>query len=248
MQSASNWNSLFNPAGGVAYHLRALRHRRPLWQPFRAQLATWLEAWHPSERQLALVGPSAGYNLPFALLGRFQAISVFEPDPLACWLFARGIRRALGSKLPRINFIHSDHLVEHPEKLLTFLHRERAAVLFCNVLGQLVHLLPEVSREARLIQLKAVMHEIITSRSWASFHDRVSGPLAPAALVHRAPCRLSDEMLVAQLYDANAQSNAVELSDHRTEGYFPEHLPHDYFSWQIHRGRFHLIEAVQSVR
>lgn len=63
-----------SPSGGLTYHLRALRWRRRLWAPFRAQVAAWLAAWQPPCSELLLLGPSAGYTLDPAFLSRFAAI------------------------------------------------------------------------------------------------------------------------------------------------------------------------------
>lgn len=78
-----------SPSGGLTYHLRALRWRRRLWTPFRAQVAAWLAAWQPPCSELLLLGPSAGYTLDPAFLSRFAAIHAVEPDPLAHWLLRR---------------------------------------------------------------------------------------------------------------------------------------------------------------
>ena len=63
--------ALFNPAGGLRYHLRAYRHSARLWQPFRWTLGEWLLGWRPPETTLALFGPSGGYCLQPFLLERF---------------------------------------------------------------------------------------------------------------------------------------------------------------------------------
>lgn len=248
MGSRAYSSPLFNAAGGLAYHLRAARNYGGLWRPFREQLADWLQAWQPTEPHLALVGPSAGYNLPLIQLRRYKRVTLFEPDRLACWLFERRLRRALGPDAPNTRFVHSDHLVEYADRLLAFLQREQAAVLFCNVLGQLVHLVSEADREDRLAQVRSEVSQIITARSWASFHDRVSGPLAPKSAAVMVDKRWTDDELTKHAYDTSTQSASVELTDHHTEGYFPTHLPHAYLAWQIEPGRHHLIEAVQCTR
>ena len=65
-------SGLVSPTGGLIYHWRAWRYRRSLWRPFIEPLAIWLADWTPAERALLLVGPSAGYCLPAALLERFE--------------------------------------------------------------------------------------------------------------------------------------------------------------------------------
>ncbi len=76
------------PAGGLVYHLRALRHR-PLWRAYSDRLAGWLQAWNPPCRELVLIGPSAGWTLPAAFLAGFGQVHVLEPDPLARRLLGR---------------------------------------------------------------------------------------------------------------------------------------------------------------
>lgn len=242
---ASLWNSLLNQAGGLPYHVRAARYR-DTWRPFRAELAKWLEGWKPVEKHLALVGPSAGYNLPWVQLARYDVLTVFEPDPVACWLFARNIRRALGTRAPRVDFVRADHLVAHSESLIAFLEREHVAVLFCNVLGQLVHLLPEHDVQSRMAAIRRRVHRMLALGSWASFHDRVSGSIEPKRSMFAASKRWSDAELVSHAYDVTGRTTLVELTDHHTEGFFPSTVAHVYFSWQLEPGAYHLIEGVHS--
>jgi hypothetical protein len=240
------WRQLFNPAGGVPYHFRALTNQRQGWAPFRAEIARWLGSWQPPETHLALVGPSGGYNLPLRQLRRYERITVFEPDPVACLLLQRNMRRRLGVEAPPMTFIRTDHLVAHPARLVEFLERNGAAVLFCNVLGQLVHLVPAAKRAGHLDVLRLAVKQMLEGRSWATFHDRVSGPLAPKIVASTALRRWSDQELIKRAYDVHGRTQTVELSDHHTEGYVPEHLPHRYITWHIARDRYHLIEAVHS--
>src|SRR6185369_11877942 len=71
--------SAFNAAGGINYHLRARRYAKKLWEPFRWSIGEWLLGWAPPERNLLLVGPSAGYNLQPFLFERFERVIVLEP-------------------------------------------------------------------------------------------------------------------------------------------------------------------------
>lgn len=239
----------FNPAGGVNYHLRARQHARKLWEPFRWALGEWLLGWQPPEKNLVLVGPSAGYNLQPFLFERFERVFVLEPDPLARWLFKRRLARAPLEPRPRIETIADDHLVQHPERLLSLLARcEPCALSFSNVIGQLSVLLDGESPDAELLAVRRAVRAALAGRSWASFHDRVSGPLPPnvEGLV-RAPRRWSDEELLARAYDTHEGSSVVELVDHHSEGFFPEELPHAYLRWELDPGVYHLIEAVAAV-
>jgi hypothetical protein len=241
----------FNPAGGVNYHLRAHRYSRKLWEPFRWSLGEWLLGWAPPEPNLLLVGPSAGYNLQPFLFERFEQLVVLEPDPIARWLFRRRLSRTPLDRQPRVEFIASDHLVHHPERLLPLLDSlEPCALLFCNVLGQIVFLLGDEPAAGALEAVKHGVRGACQGRSCASFHDRVSGPLPPDIEgVVTAPRRWSDAELLKHAYAADAEAPlVVEFDDHHTDGFFPDELPHSYLCWRFEPGRYHLIEAVAAVQ
>ena len=68
---------LFNPTGGLVYHWRALRYRNSLWAPFRQAISRHLDAWDPPEKELVVLGPSAGYTLPPDFLERFDRLWFF---------------------------------------------------------------------------------------------------------------------------------------------------------------------------
>lgn len=241
-----------NPAGGFRYHLRAARHAKQLWEPYRWALGEWLLEWRPPQRNLILVGPSGGYCLQPFVLERFERVIVLEPDPWARWVLRRRIRSSPLERQPALEFISEDHLIADPSRLLDRVERDQAAVLFCNVLGQVRVLLDTESGDSpALARLRDVLKELWQRTSVASFHDRVSGDARP---VYSAPMsaltRLSDEELIQEIYGAHdaesTQLLAHTLLDHLTQGFFPEDRPHHYFSWELMPGTFHLIEAVRS--
>jgi hypothetical protein len=236
----------FNPAGGVGYHLRARRHARRLWEPFRFSLGEWLLSWTPPEPTLVLVGPSAGYNLQPFLFERFERVLVLEPDPIARFLFARRLERAPLERRPTLEFIKDDHLVRHPERLAARLERAGpAALLFSNVLGQVMLLLDEEEPGPELAAVEQAVRAALVGRSWASFHDRVSGPVPPGISgMVRAERRWSDDEVLKHAYQLGEGPPLVELNEHFTAGFFPENVPHTYFRWDVEPGSFHLIEAV----
>lgn len=247
--------SAFNPAGGINYHLLARRHAKKLWEPFRFALGEWLLRWSPPETTLLLLGPSAGYNLQPFVFERFERVVVLEPDPIARFLFRRRLRRAPLERQPELEFIADDHLVQHPERLVPLVARlGDPALLFGNVLGQVVILLDEPDSETspRLDAVKAAIRDATRGRSFASAHDRVSGELPPSfdGLLD-SPRRWSDDELIANAYDtyrSGGSTPLVELRDHFTDGFFPPELPHAYLRWDLAPGQHHLIEAVASVR
>jgi hypothetical protein len=239
----------FNPAGGVGYHLRARRHARRLWEPFRFSLGEWLLSWTPPEPTLVLVGPSAGYNLQPFLFERFERVLVLEPDPIARFLFARRLARAPLERRPALEFVKEDHLVRHPERLAPRLERAGpAALLFSNVLGQVVLLLDEEQPGPALAAVEHAVRAALVGRSWASFHDRVSGPVPPSFEgTLRAARRWSDAEVLEHAYRLGDGPPLVELEDHFTAGFFPGDAPHTYLRWDVEPGSFHLIEAVAHV-
>jgi hypothetical protein len=240
----------FNRAGGMRYHLLARRHGTTLWEPFRWALGEWLLRWAPPEPTLLLLGPSAGYNLQPFLFERFERVVVLEPDPIARFLFRRRLGKAPLERQPRLEFIADDHLVRHPERLAPLLDRlGQPALLFANVLGQVALLLEEPEPGTGLDAVRRAVRGAIAGRSFASVHDRVSGPLAPSFDgLRESPQRWSDDEVLAHAYDIDATAPLVELEDHCTDGFFPPELPHAYFRWELSPGQHHLIEAVASVR
>jgi hypothetical protein len=245
-----------NEAGGLRYHLRGVRYAESLWQPFRFELAEWLYAWQPPEKKLVVVGASGGWCVQPFFYERFTDVLCLEPDPLAHFFFRRRLARAPLESRPRLRFERRDHLLGDSTALVRLLEAEGdTAVLFTNIVGQLRVLLDAYSADdAPLAAVRAAVRAAIAGRSWASFHDRVSGPLEPelatAAYVER---RLTDAEIVRRFFPA-LEAGAVrsdgsgELLDHLTGGFFPAERPHAYFSWPLMPGVFHVIEATSGVR
>ncbi|HTQ06569.1 MAG TPA: hypothetical protein VMI54_22070 [Polyangiaceae bacterium] len=245
-----------NEAGGLRYHWRGFRYAETLWAPFRFALAEWLYAWEPPERRLVVVGASGGWCVQPFFFERFTDVLCLEPDPVAHFLFRRRLARAPLETRPRLRFESRDHLLSDPTALVRLLDAEGdVAVLFTNILGQVRVLLgADSSDDARLAALRAAVGDATKSRSWASFHDRVSGSLEPQLeQPARTPSRLSDAEIVRRFFPAleagaSAADGSGELLDHLTAGFFPADRPHAYFAWPLMPGVFHLIEATCGVR
>ncbi len=239
---------VFNPAGGLFYHSRAARHVNRRWRPFRANIERWLHHWQPPEPHLILVGPSAGYTLPITWLATFEKLTILEPDPFACWLLRRKLtihaRTNHCARMPEYAFITSDHFVSQPARWIQLVASSgRSAILFSNFLGQLPHLLGAAAiRETA--EIKAAVCETVKDRSWASYHDRVSSSVAPN--VPLSGLSTAQRLTGDELEPLYAHSRtSVTLVDHDTDDLFPRELAHQYFSWELTSGYFHLIEAVQ---
>lgn len=247
----SRWN---NPTGGLGYHLSALR-RRGAWAPFARCVARWLAEWSPSETTLMLVGPSGGHCLDPVFLRRFAHVVAVDIDPFAPWFFRWRMRDALRGVT--LAWDPRDHLSPGargfdvaPLRALLAAHPE-AAVLFCNILGQLPLLgedrapeqdddaPPEGSYEHFLRALPGVL----AGRSWATFHDRLSGPVAPQGLDESAPVPWCAAEELARRHYSLTDAEDHALLDHRTSALLPE-VPRWQFAWALAPGMFHLIEAM----
>ncbi|MCB1887332.1 MAG: hypothetical protein KDH20_06985 [Rhodocyclaceae bacterium] len=231
MNTPSRPQTAFAPAwlsdaGGLRYHLRALRHRNGAWRPFRAQVARWLEAWAPPGRELALVGPSAGHTLPPAWFARFDRVTVFEPDPFA----RRWLARRLSAS--RLHFSSEDVLGgAHPLETLNALPDD-CAILFCNVLGQVA---PEAAE-----RWHAPLRTRLGERDWASFHDVVSTDRPPRADAPDHACAEGSlEAILARFWSGGE----LPLVDHDTFQLDGSGSA-DYTLWHLRPGRFHLVEWV----
>jgi hypothetical protein len=236
-----------NPAGGLRYHARALFGAR-LWAPFRHALNGWLSSRELSAERVLLVGPSAAHCLSDQFLSRFSQVSALEPDPLAGFLLLRRLRR-LGAR-GRVE--RSDQLLrpllDGTNGLAESLRSDpELAVVFCNVLGQTRFLLEDDEHARFKMAFRAKIVPLLERRTWLSFHDRLSGTLAPEfAQPFTAPARLTDAEVLRELYRAGSAPGSAELLDHGSDDFFPSARPHTYFNWQIDRERYHLIEALAS--
>lgn len=235
--------SLLSPSGGLVYHARALRYRAGLWAPFRRAVDEWLAEALPLADELILVGPSAGHCLPLARLARVRRLLVLEPDPVARWWLGRRLA------VPRIEVETRDLLVEpllHGRPGLTTLldRRPGAAVLFCNVLGQLQ--LSEVEQARFHRELQCQLMPRLATRRWASFHDRWSLVRAasepPLPDVIRFASAPTDAELGAACF--GTQGPAITVLEHGTARLFPQAAEHRYFGWQITPRALHVVEAV----
>ena len=236
-----------NPAGGLRYHVRALRAGRD-WQPFRAALERWLPVLGAPLGHALLVGPSAGYTFPDAFLSSFSALTVLEPDPIAGALLGRRLRRLqVEFRIERADYLISP-LLHGGSGLAELLCADPAAALiFGNVLGQTRFLVedPDFTRFKCAFRERIV--PLLAGRAWLSFHDRFSGTCAPVfEQPYTADARLDDRAVLQRLYPHGPSHAPEELFDHESDGFFPSELPHSYFHWRIDGTRHHLIEGVMS--
>jgi len=230
-----------NAAGGLKYHFKAAQNSKKLWAPFREKISTLLMQWQKQNtkqlhNELLLIGPSAAYCVDSAFFSSYESIKAIDVDPLAA-LFFKLRHRPVSVKFHLQNLFIND---ERPfQNLLE--QNPNASVLFCNILGQLPLIFAEQKNTALLEYWKTHLPRLLKNRTWASFHDRVSGPLRPK-ITHsiKFDHRLSDEELIEHCY--NPVSERTELVDHDTSGLFPIQCDHVYLPWQIDPSWWQLIE------
>lgn len=237
--------ALLQSGGGLVYHLRAERHRDTLWRPFREGLERVLEPWardaSTRAERLLIVGSSAGHCLSLRVLRTFREVAIIEPDPVARWLFQR--------RFGAVDVVDVDVLVEgssavRMERLEALLAaRPRTTILFANVLGQWASLRGIDEDGPAFLAEKRRLAEVLARRDWLTFHDRLSGPLAPRVtrpvpFAHRA----SDEELLDALYGLPATAGPIELVDHLVDELTDARAPHTYLAWSITPTQHHVIE------
>lgn len=248
---------LLPPSGGLFYHYLAFRFSRTLWQPFRQDVARWLNSWNPVADQLILFGSSAGYSLPEAFINKFKRIVAVEPDPIARLLFRKRFPlakvefendRDLLAPIPKDYSGSSSKLAV--DRLNEFLSRHpNAAILFSNVLGQLPLEFPHLSDEIFASHLVAV-RSVLKGREWASYHDVLSTWAKPKKLTPftLAPGALDLEAF-ADNYLVTPPSGAkrLEITDHQTHS-LAAGTPMQCSWWELAPGRFHLIGFLSSAK
>lgn len=236
---------LISPSGGLLYHLRALCYGSRLWQPFRGALAEWLASWLPRHGELILVGPSAGHCLPLGQLRGLARVLVLEPDPLArFWL--RQVLPPVRVELESRDLLLWPLLSGRPGLDALLERRPSAAVLFCNVLGQLHFGLTDEEQADFERAFLSRVSPLLVARPWASFHDRWS-------LEYRADermpawrdfeCYPSDRELGEAWFGSSGPT--LDVLEHAANRLFPARLPRRYFSWQLTPTALHVVEGVK---
>jgi hypothetical protein len=216
----------YDLTGGPVWHARAMWQRARLWKPFRKHVKDFLDAWPVRERELLLIGPSAGWCLPEEFLRGFSIIHAMDPDPFAALLFRFHHPNArIGSWQRADFFVEGDAFLDrHPS----------AAVLFCNVLGQRRYVNRDIAcveEELRMIKTR------LRGRNWASFHDLLSGKGEASPDVKELKSSLEQATLLSSL------DLSGEWLDHLTGEVLPRHQPRQIIPWQFAQGRVHLVEA-----
>ena len=116
------------------------------------------------------------------------------------------------------------------------------AVLFGNMLGQhRLHCRDIACAEADI----AGLARRLRGRSWASFHDRLSGAWDPA---HETPAGFSHPTPLASLKLASYFPRVPIWTDHLTECVLPSDSDCRYLPWLMEPTRLHIVEAASRTR
>lgn len=157
----------FRPSGGILYHWRAWRSKSN-WKDFRLGIERWLNEWNPSSKELLLIGPSGGYTIPSTWLKKFTSIKAFDQDPLAPYFFRKNHPQVPVS-FTRKNLFWKDGKLDFKILALILRDHPESAVLFCNVLGQV--LLEGKATELEWSDYLKNLRTLLKEREWASYHD-----------------------------------------------------------------------------
>ncbi len=218
------WN---DASGGLGYHWRAWRFRRRLWHGFHLQVAQWLDDWQPPAKTLILVGPSAGYALPAHFVARFAQHVAIEPDPLARWLLRRRFA-SVSWQFAQADVFADEHALEHLSETYP-----DSAVLFCNVIGQVLDADSLVAWRNRHAPWFASHH-------WASWHDVFSSDRAPLALPSADEIRLGPEAstsVAKRLW----QGQRCRVEDHGSFNLWPQA---QHVAWPLTPAQWHVVAWV----
>jgi hypothetical protein len=239
---------LISESGGLLYHFQAYRYQMRLWSPFVRRLDQWLQStWSPPrDRPLILIGSSAGWCLRPEFIGSFEQVHAYDLDPFALWLLKKRCPSA------RLHTHTQDGLGILSSPPADALHRildsypPDSSILFCNLWGQVFM---DEKAENRLPFWKRNLEGILTDRTWASFHDRVSGDIPPRMTAENESSqrRLNNNEIIERFYSApdSRPGREIELLDHRTGEFFPD-MYRLHLHWELQPGRHHLIEGICS--
>lgn len=216
---------LLDPSGGLVYHLRALRQRHGRWADFHAVVASWLNAWQVTEKELVIVGPNAGYALPDGFLGRFDRVVALEPDPIARHLLAHR-RDAATLCFEQLDCLRTPDGLAWLAGLFP-----NAAFLFSNVLGQI---------DAPTENWSTLLGHHLAGRNWASYHDVVSTLSMPGRLDALTITETESlETTLARFWPGQA----ITVMDHATFR-LGGSGPFAYAPWPFSGARWQLVEWV----
>ncbi len=241
-QTMNRLKAALTSTGGLSYHYMALRYRSGLWRRFHENLNVLLCNWRHFSKEIILIGPSAGYSLSQEFLQTFEAIHIYDPDPLARWLFQRRFPRLpIHWSLNSPFFCPSTHSIQslwrirrqHPE----------AALLFCNVIGQWP--LMEKVADSDIQEFVDQLHQVYTQSNWASFHDLFSGPSHWKKWSHIQQRQQVEFHSLEALKQFWKDTKGGPLTDHMTFKKFKSTNNKKHLIWPLTPRQIHIVEWAQ---
>ena len=230
----------FNLTGGLAYHYKAWRYRRLLWDSHRFGTAQWLQGWRTYHCHLILIGPSAGYSLPRSFLEKFERLTALDPDPISARLFQSRFK-GLNVQWSRQDYFHQKNGRLWPEGLFHLREEyDQAVFLFCNFLGQLP--LTTVGFEESLDLWRKNWLVFLQNSEWASFHDLWS---TDQPLPTQEPWQASKKGLQDSIQRFAPKDFKGTIRDHLTENLFNDSCHRSQWLWHLKPGQTHCIEGVR---
>ncbi len=247
--------AFLNPAGGLKYHIRAMRFWRTEWASFRLQLETWGMEWKPKTKTCVMVGPSGGYCIPDLWLEQFDRIIAWDPDPLAETFF----RRIHSNAAPRVKWVKEDWLAavkkaefDRAKFSETYGLPADTAFLFTNFLGQIEFLIPD--SEDFLGRLTGFLR----GAPFLTFHDRLSSGLKlrrESAWISET--RVASDRLAQEYYlPANpnrtrfgVRKQILEVEEHDLDPFLVSLIwevapSFFYVPWELRPSRTQIVEGV----
>lgn len=226
---------ILNPAGGLFYHMRALRYGPFLWRPYIKMLEPLLLQWTVPTKQLVIVGSSSGYSLTNGFLQRFTSVVIVEPDPLARCVFRL--------RFPFTNAISdSCDYIAPMDGIDTLIAKyPGAAILFSNILGQRYLICKRSTDEARRNWLAALPVKLDRCH-WFTYHDRIS-TFAP--LINSQPLESPHELSPDDLMDYFCgPDKSTTYTNHETSALGLPNANRIYLPWMLKPSRLHIIEVI----
>jgi len=227
---------IFNPAGGIIYHLRAFRYGLFFWRPYIKALEPLLLKWTPGTDQIVIIGSSSGYSLTGKFLRRFKSVIINEPDPLARLIFRL--------RFPFVN-VKSDNtdFIIPPDGVSCLAHKyPEAAILFSNILGQRLSICKRSTKTNRCDWLATLPHTL-DKHNWFSYHDRIS---TRTALITSKPLESARELSPDELMDHFCGTDySTTYIDHETDALKQPDINRTYLPWVLKPSKIHIIEVIK---
>lgn len=242
-RSMHHLRAALTSTGGLSYHYMAVRYQNRLWRRFHESLNILLCNWRHFSNEVVLIGPSAGYSLSTEFLQAFKAIHVYDPDPLAKWLFLRRFPQLPVHWSLDSPFFHSS--TDSVQSLWSLRNKyPDAAVLFCNVIGQWP-LLEDVD-EGDIQGFTDQLSQVYNQSNWASFHDLFSGPSKWRKWSHS---QQRQKVNFSNLEDVESfwkDTRGGPLTDHLTFKMFKRASYRQHLIWPLTRRQVHIVEWAQA--